>query len=88
MKWREVSIAAAITAFLFVLGKFALGLYLWKAAVGSGFGTAGSIIVVLVWVYWSALIFLFGVEFTHVYAMVDRRALGLAEPMRIELTTS
>lgn len=72
VKWREASIGAAVTAFLFVLGKFALGLYLWKAAVGSSFGAAGSIIVVLVWVYWSALIFLFGVEFTHVYAMAAR----------------
>lgn len=68
VKWSEASSGAAVTAFLFVLGKFALGLYLAKAAVGSSFGPAGSIIVVLVWVYWSALIFLFGVEFTHVYA--------------------
>jgi membrane protein len=67
VKWRESSRGAAVTAFLFVLGKFALGLYLSRAAVGSSFGAAGSIIVVLVWVYWSALIFLFGVEFTHVY---------------------
>ncbi len=74
VKWREASIGAAVTAFLFVLGKFALGLYLSEAAVGSSFGAAGSIIVVLVWVYWSALIFLFGVEFTHVYAMVGDAA--------------
>ncbi len=63
--WRDVLAGAAVTAFLFVLGKFALGMYLWKAGVGSSFGAAGSIIVVLVWIYWSALIFLFGVEFTH-----------------------
>ena len=64
VSWREVSIGAGVTAVLFVLGKFALGLYLTSATVGSGFGAAGSIIVVLVWVYWSALIFLFGVELT------------------------
>jgi len=63
--WRDVITGAAVTAVLFVLGKFALGMYLWKASVGSSFGAAGSIIVVLVWVYWSALIFLFGVELTH-----------------------
>ena len=66
--WREIRRGAAVTAFLFVLGKFALGLYLGKAAVGSAFGAAGSIIVVLLWSYWSAQIFFFGLEFTHVYA--------------------
>ena len=81
VKWRDVTIGAAVTAFLFVLGKFTLGLYLREASVGSGFGAAGSIIVVLVWVYWSALIFLFGMEFTHVYAMADRTAVELVEPM-------
>jgi membrane protein len=65
--WRDVGIGAALTAVLFVLGKFALGLYLGKAAVGSAFGAAGSIIVVLLWSYWSAQIFFLGLEFTHVY---------------------
>jgi membrane protein len=66
--WREVRVGAAMTAVLFVLGKFALGLYLGKAAVGSAFGAAGSIVVVLLWSYWSAQILFFGLEFTHVYA--------------------
>lgn len=66
--WRDVRLGAAATAFLFVLGKFALGLYLGKAAVGSAFGAAGSIVVVLLWSYWSAQIFFLGLEFTHVYA--------------------
>ena len=66
--WREIRRGAAVTAVLFVLGKLALGLYLGKAAVGSAFGAAGSIIVVLLWSYWSAQIFFFGLEFTHVYA--------------------
>ena len=72
VKWRDVAIAAAFTSILFVLGKFALSIYLGTAAVGSSFGAAGSIIVVLVWIYWSAIIFLFGAEFTHVYAMTAR----------------
>jgi membrane protein len=66
--WRNVRVGAAVTAFLFVIGKFALGLYLGKAAVGSAFGAAGSIVVVLLWSYWSAQLFFFGLEFTHVYA--------------------
>lgn len=74
VRWSEVLMGGAVTAFLFVLGKFALGMYLSKAAVGSSFGAAGSIIVVLVWVYWSALIFLFGAEFTHEYAIADEIA--------------
>jgi membrane protein len=66
--WRDVGVGAAVTAVLFVIGKFALGIYLGKAAVGSAFGAAGSIVVVLLWAYWSAQIFFFGLELTHVYA--------------------
>jgi membrane protein len=66
--WRDVLPGAAFTALLFVIGKFALGLYLGKAAVGSSYGAAGSFVVVLLWAYWSAQIFFFGLEFTHVYA--------------------
>ena len=72
--WRDVVLGAAVTAFLFVIGKFALGLYLGKAAVGSAFGAAGSIVVVLLWSYWSAQIFFFGLEFTHEYARSSRSA--------------
>ena len=55
-------------SFRCVIGKFALGIYLGKAAVGSAFGAAGSVVVVLLWSYWSAQFFFFGLEFTHVYA--------------------
>lgn len=68
VKWRDVRLGAAVTATLFVIGKFALGLYLAKAGVGSPFGAAGSIVVVLLWTYWSAQILFFGLEFTHIYA--------------------
>jgi membrane protein len=64
----DVGLSAAVTAVLFVIGKFALGIYLGKAAVGSAFGAAGSVVVVLLWAYWSAQIFFFGLELTHVYA--------------------
>jgi membrane protein len=69
--WHDVFPGAAFTAALFVIGKFALGLYLRKAAVGSSYGAAGSFVVVLLWAYWSAQIFFFGLEFTHVYAARD-----------------
>jgi membrane protein len=73
LSWRDVVPGAVLTAVLFVLGKLALGIYLGKAAVGSAFGAAGSIVVVLLWSYWSAQIFFFGLELTHVYAD-DRQA--------------
>jgi membrane protein len=66
--WRDVWIGAAVTALLFTAGKFGIGLYLGKAAVTSGFGAAGSIVLLLVWVYYSAQIFLLGAEFTWIYA--------------------
>ena len=66
--WRDVWIGAALTAALFTIGKFALGLYLGKSNVASGYGAAGSLVLVLLWVYYSAQIMLFGAEFTQVYA--------------------
>jgi membrane protein len=66
--WRDVRLGALVTAVLFVLGKFGLGVYLGKVDVGSAFGAAGSIVVVLLWSYWSAQIFFFGLELTRVYA--------------------
>ncbi len=66
--WRDVWFGAAFTAVLFVVGKFALGLYLGKSAVGSSYGAAGSLVVLLLWVYYSAQILFFGAEFTQVYA--------------------
>jgi len=68
MAWKDVGIGAAMTALLFTLGKFLIGLYLGHSSVSSAYGAAGSLIVVLLWVYYSALIFFFGAEFTQVYA--------------------
>lgn len=67
VQWSDVWVGAGLTALLFVLGKFALGLYLGKAAIGSSYGAAGSLVVLLVWVYWSAQILFLGAEFTQVY---------------------
>jgi membrane protein len=66
--WRDVWVGAALTAALFTVGKFALGLYLGKSNVASGYGAAGSLVLVLLWVYYSAQIMLYGAEFTQVYA--------------------
>jgi membrane protein len=68
VSWRNVLIGAVGTALLFTIGKFLLGLYLGKASVGSPYGAAGSLVAVVVWIYYSAQIFFFGAEFTHVYA--------------------
>jgi len=66
--WSDVWIGAVVTAVLFEAGKFLIGVYLGKAGVTSGFGAAGSLVVLIVWVYYSAQIFLLGAEFTWVYA--------------------
>ncbi|MCD6681503.1 MAG: YihY/virulence factor BrkB family protein [Burkholderiaceae bacterium] len=66
--WRDVLLGSTVTALLFTIGKWAIGLYIGTSGVGSGFGAAGSIVVVMVWVYYSAQIFLLGAEFTWVYA--------------------
>ncbi len=66
--WKDVAIGSIITAALFSVGKSLIGLYLGNSAVASTYGAAGSVILVLVWVYYSAQIFLLGAEFTKVYA--------------------
>jgi membrane protein len=66
--WADVWVGAAVTSLLFTIGKFAIGLYLGKSDVTSGYGAAGSVILLLVWVYYSAQIFLLGAEFTWVFA--------------------
>jgi membrane protein len=68
IEWRDVAIGAVVTALLFAVGKYLIGLYIGKSALASGFGAAGSLAVLLAWVYYSAQIFLFGAEFTWAYA--------------------
>ena len=71
IEWRDVWVGSFVTAVLFTTGKYLIGLYLGKASVGSAYGAAGSLVAVLVWVYYSAQIFLLGAEFTHVYAKME-----------------
>ncbi|MEO6352157.1 MAG: YihY/virulence factor BrkB family protein [Oxalobacteraceae bacterium] len=83
--WADVWIGAAVTSLLFTIGKFLIGLYIGKSGVTSGFGAAGSLVVVLVWVYYSAQIFLMGAEFTWAYALTfgsrKKQALPDAAPI-------
>jgi membrane protein len=66
--WKDVALGALFTAALFVLGKFLLGLYIARSEPGSAYGAAGSLAIILVWVYYSAMIFFLGAEFTQVWA--------------------
>jgi membrane protein len=69
VKWKDVLAGAIATALLFMLGKFAISFYISKSNVGSTYGTAGSLVVLLVWIYYSSIILYFGAEFTKAYAM-------------------
>lgn len=66
--WRDVWLGALVTAALFTVGKFLIGLYLGKSGLGSTYGAAGSLVVLVVWIYYSAQILFFGAELTHVYS--------------------
>jgi membrane protein len=66
--WRDVAVGAAFTATLFTLGKLMIGVYLGNSDIASGFGAAGTLIVILLWVYYSSQIFFIGAEFTRAYA--------------------
>jgi len=75
LAWTDVLLSAALTAFLFVIGKTLLGFYLGQKDVASAYGVAGSFIVLLLWIYYSAQILFFGIEFTRVYAEEHHRVL-------------
>jgi membrane protein len=68
VRWRDVWLGALATALLFEIGKFLIGLYIGKQGLESTYGAAASIVIVLIWVYYSAQIVLFGAEFTNVHA--------------------
>jgi membrane protein len=74
--WRDVWVGAAVTAVLFVVGKFLIGFYLGRSNPGEAFGAAGSLAVMLVWIYYSSMILLFGAEFTQAWA--EGRGSGIA----------
>lgn len=82
INWQDVWIGAVVTAIFFTIGKFLIGLYIGRSSIASGFGAAGSLVVVLVWIYYSAQIFLLGAEFTRIYSYTlgSRRSLPMQAP--------
>ena len=86
--WHDVWIGAAFTAVAFAIGKFLIGLYIGKSAVASTFGAAGSLAVLMLWVYYSAQIFLLGAEFTWVYAHEHGSRRGKPRQANIEVSES
>ena len=68
MAWKDVWIGGMLTALLFNLGKFLLGFYLGRSSIASAYGATGSLVIILLWVYYSAQILFFGAQFTKVYA--------------------
>lgn len=89
ISWRDVWIGAAVTAVLFNVGNFFIGLYLGQAGTSSAYGAAGSVLVILVWVYYAAQILLFGAEFTHVVAVRSTaRRNAAADPFVLPTTST
>ncbi len=78
--WRDVLVGALVTSMLFSIGRVLIGLYIGKAGLASPFGAAGSLVVVLLWVYYSAQVFLLGAEFTWVYARTLGSQRQIADP--------
>lgn len=87
VSWREVAWGSAVTSVLFTLGKYAIGFYLQRTGVTSTYGAAGSLVLVLVWVYYSSLIFLFGAEFTRVHSRRYRQGMAPASPGAVRVAT-
>jgi membrane protein len=83
LAWRDVAVGALITAVLFIVGKLAIGVYLGSSTIASTYGAAGSVIVVLLWVYYSAQVFLLGAELTRGYACRFGSRRGLPQPSRL-----
>ncbi|MFP9119278.1 YihY/virulence factor BrkB family protein [Flavobacterium sp. RNTU_13] len=79
IRWRDVRAGAFFTACLFLLGRYLIGLYITTTGAGSPYGAAGSIIVILLWVYYTAAILYFGAEFTRAYALFKGRNIQPAE---------
>ena len=80
LTWRDVWLGALVTSLLFGVGKWLIGLYLGRTAVGSAYGAAGSLVVILSWVYYTSFIILFGAEFTRAYCLATRPTKVKPEP--------
>jgi membrane protein len=78
--WRDVWLGSVVTAILFNVGKSVIGLYLGNSSIASSYGAAGSLVVILVWIYYSAQILLFGAEFTRLQSAHRQSAIPPTEP--------
>lgn len=87
ISWREVAWGSGVTSVLFTVGKYAIGFYLQRTGVTSTYGAAGSLVLVLVWVYYSSLIFLLGAEFTRVHSRRYREGMAPASPGAVRVAT-
>lgn len=74
--WRDVAVGAVATAILFTIGKSLIGMYIGSSHIASSYGAAGALIIILLWIYYSGLIFLFGAEFTRAYAQLHGSRVG------------
>ena len=87
LEWSDVAFGAAITSLFFTIGKFLIGLYLGKTSIAPSYGAAGSFLIVLLWVYYSAQVFFLGAEFTKIYTQrfgSQFRARLELQPERVE----
>lgn len=69
LRWKDVAVGSVFTAILFAIGKYAIGIYLGNSSISNTFGAAGSVVVLMVWTYYTSQILFFGAEFTYIYAM-------------------
>jgi membrane protein len=79
VSWKDVFVGALATTLLFLLGKFAISYYISKTHVGSMYGAAGALVVLLLWIYYSSVILYFGAEFTLAYALLSGRPIKPAK---------
>lgn len=87
LAWRDVAFGSGVTAVLFAVGKYLIGFYLARATVASTYGAAGSLVVILLWVYYSAMIFLWGAELTRVHSRRYREGRAAPEPGAVRTVT-
>lgn len=87
LSWRDVAWGSGVTAVLFLIGKYAIGYYLRTTNIASTYGAAGSLVLILVWVYYSSLIFLLGAEFTRVHSRRYREGRAAPEPGAVRTVT-
>ena len=87
LSWRDVAWGSVLTAILFSIGKYAIGFYLQRTNIASTYGAAGSLVLILIWAYYSSLIFLLGAEFTRIHSRRYREGRAVPEPGAVRVAT-